>query len=95
MSTAGIVPAVPASEGLWTHTFDRAATGAGLQTKIKIKIIKPCNFILSFSMDLKIDLQYCRFSVRENEVLMGAFVTEPKEVVQICIMRNVITGALD
>jgi len=39
--------------------------------------------------------QYCRFSVCENEVLVGAFVTEPEEDVQICIMRNVITSALD
>jgi hypothetical protein len=54
--------------------------------------------MLPFSMGLKIVFtvgQFCRFSGCGNGMLVGAFVTEPEEAVQICMVKNVITGSLD
>jgi len=49
-------------------------------------------------MDLKICFtvgQFCRFSGYGNGMLVGAFVTEPEEAVEICMVGNVITGSPD
>ena len=54
--------------------------------------------MLPFSMNRKIDFtvgQLCRFSRCGNGMLVEAFVTEPEEAVEICMVGNVITGSLD